>query len=67
MTSGREEIEVKVPAADLDAVRERLTRAGATLRSPKHDESNDLFDDPARKLSGSGRTVRLRRAQAAPS
>ncbi len=63
MTKGREEIEVKVPAPDLDAVRHRLRRAGATVRSPKHDESNDLFDDPARKLSGSGRTVRLRRAQ----
>ena len=63
MTAGREEIEVKVPAADLDAVRDRLGRSGATRRSPKHDESNDLFDDSALTLSSSGRTVRLRRAQ----
>lgn len=58
----REEIEVKLPAGDLAAVRAKLTGAGATLRAPKHDESNDLFDDAERKLSGSGRTVRLRRA-----
>jgi len=63
VTAERDEIEVKVPAADLDAVRDRLRQARATLRSPRHDESNDLFDDPARKLSASGRTVRLRRAQ----
>jgi adenylate cyclase class 2 len=58
----REEIEVKLPARDLAAVRERLVQTGAALRSPRHDESNDLYDDAERRLSGSGRTVRLRRA-----
>lgn len=58
----REEIEVKIPVADLGAVRERLTSAAARPLAPEHDESNVLFDDPERKLSGSGRTVRLRRA-----
>ncbi len=58
----REEVEVKIPVADLAGVRERLKTAGARPLAPEHDESNILFDDPDRKLSGSGRTVRLRRA-----
>lgn len=58
----REEIEVKIPVADLAGVRERLRSAGATPLAAEHDESNVLFDDGERKLSGSGRTVRLRRA-----
>lgn len=58
----REEIEVKIPVSDLDPIRERLRSAGARPLAPEHDESNVLFDDPERKLSASGRTVRLRRA-----
>jgi adenylate cyclase, class 2 len=58
----REEIEVKLPASDLAAVRERLTRVGGTLAAARHEESNDLYDDASRRLSGSGRTVRVRRA-----
>jgi adenylate cyclase class 2 len=58
----REEIEIKLPAADLAPVRNRLGELGARRRTERHDESNDLYDDPERKLSGSGRTVRLRRA-----
>jgi adenylate cyclase, class 2 len=58
----REEIEVKIPAADLGALRGKLKAAGGTLRNALHDESNVLFDDPERRLSGSGRTIRLRRA-----
>ncbi len=58
----REEIEVKLPVPDLAAVRAKLLGAGATLHRALHDESNVLFDDPERRLSGSGRTVRLRRA-----
>lgn len=58
----REETEVKIPVTDLSEVRRKLQAAGASLRAPEHDESNVLFDDPERKLSGSGRTVRLRRA-----
>ena len=58
----RDEIEVKLPASDLAAVRERLVRAGGTLAVAHHDESNDLYDDADRRLSGGGRTVRVRRA-----
>lgn len=61
-SAGREEIEVKLPSADLGSVRDRLSRAGARLRAERHDESNDLYDDADRKLSASGRAVRLRRA-----
>ena len=58
----REEVEVKLPARDLGALRETLRARGARLDAPAHEEVNDLYDDPAGKLSGSGRTVRLRRA-----
>jgi adenylate cyclase class 2 len=58
----REEIEVKIPVASLAPVREKLQAAGAALRAAVHDESNVLFDDADRKLSGSRRTIRLRRA-----
>jgi adenylate cyclase class 2 len=58
----REETEVKLPASDLAVVRERLVRGGAAIEAEPHDESNDLYDDAERKLSGSGRTVRVRRA-----
>jgi adenylate cyclase, class 2 len=58
----REEIEVKIPVASLAAVREKLRAGGASLRTAAHDESNVLFDDADRRLSGSGRTIRLRRA-----
>ena len=65
MTSGSEprEIEVKLPAADLDGVRRQLEALGAALEKPRHDESNDLFDDEAGTLAGSGRALRLRRAE----
>jgi adenylate cyclase class 2 len=58
----REEIEVKLAASDLSAIREKLRAARAVQRTPLHEESNTLYDDPSRKLSGGGRTVRLRRA-----
>ncbi len=58
----REEIEIKVPAPDLARVRTHLRESGADLRAPEHDEFNSLYDDPERTLSGSGRTIRLRRA-----
>ncbi len=65
MTSGAGplEIEVKLPAADLAEVRRRLEELGATLEKERHDESNDLFDDAAGSFAGSGRALRLRRAQ----
>ena len=59
----REEIEVKIPVPDLGPIRERLLAAGARPLSAEHDESNVLFDDAERRLSGSGRTIRLRRAR----
>ncbi len=58
----REEIEVKIPVASLEPVRDKLRAAGAALRAATHAESNVLFDDAERRLSGSGRTVRLRQA-----
>lgn len=58
----RQEIEVKLAAADLDAVRERLRSLAAVLRNARHEEINDLYDDSERKLSGGGKTLRLRRA-----
>ncbi|MGE5413029.1 MAG: class IV adenylate cyclase [Syntrophomonadaceae bacterium] len=61
-SSRREETEVKLPAADLERVRDRLAGLGARLRAERHDESNDLYDDEDRSLSKSGRTMRLRRA-----
>ena len=59
----REEIEVKLPVSDLAATRDRLASGGARLHAARHDESNDLYDDAEKKLSGSGRTVRLRSAE----
>jgi adenylate cyclase class 2 len=61
--SRKDEVEVKIPCADLDAVREELRGQRAELSSARHFEINDLYDDPERKLSTQGRTVRLRRAQ----
>jgi len=58
----REEKEVKLPASDLAAVREKLVRAGASLEAARHDESNDLYDDADRRFSGGGRALRIRRA-----
>jgi len=58
----REEVEVKIPFADLDELRRRLRAAGAEIAHARHFESNDLYDDPARALSSSGRTLRVRRA-----
>jgi adenylate cyclase class 2 len=59
-----EEIEVKLAAKDLGALRESLRGQGARLAAAKHDEVNDLYDydDASRSLAGSGRTIRLRTA-----
>jgi len=58
----RDEIEIKLPARDLDAVRAALRDGGAALKAEKHDETDDLYDDRERRLSASGRALRLRRA-----
>jgi len=58
----REEVEVKIPVSDLAALRERLREKGAALSATEHAEVNVLYDDADHRLSGAGRTVRLRRA-----
>lgn len=57
----RDEIEVKLPCEDLDAVRRKLRDLGATPAAPMHFESNGLYDDAEGRLAASGRTLRLRR------
>ena len=58
-----DEIEVKLPCKDLGLLRKTLENRGATLETPLHDETNDLYDDAARRLAGSGSALRLRRAR----
>lgn len=58
-----EEVEVKLPCKDLALLRETLVIRGATLETPLHDETNDLYDDAAGHLSNSGVALRLRRAR----
>ena len=55
-----EEVEVKLPCADLDAIRRALTDRGATPLAERHDEVNDLYDDAERRLSARGAALRLR-------
>jgi adenylate cyclase, class 2 len=57
-----DEVEVKLPCDDLDAVRQTLVERGATLTAARHDEVNDLYDDGQRRVSGRGAALRLRRA-----
>jgi adenylate cyclase, class 2 len=60
--SGRHlEIEVKLPANDLDSLRRMLRVAGATPLTPLHSESNDLYDRAGGELANAGCTLRLRR------
>jgi adenylate cyclase class 2 len=56
-----EEIEVKIPAADLDAVRHRLEQMGGNRTRERHEESNDLYDHADGRLSSAGCSLRLRR------
>lgn len=58
-----EEVEVKLPCPDLDAVRRRLQDQGASQLAPRHDEVNDLYDDGQHRLSARGAVLRLRRAR----
>jgi len=60
----RDEVEIKLPCESLDDVRERLRSANATSVSPRHFESNDLYDNAAGQIAGSGSTLRLRRTKA---
>jgi len=56
-----QEIEVKLPAADLEAVRARLHREGGELERERHDESNDLYDDSQGGIAAAGCALRVRR------
>jgi adenylate cyclase, class 2 len=55
------EIEVKLPAADLDAVRRRLRERGAALEKPRHEELDDLYDDAEGRIASGGCALRVRR------
>lgn len=57
-----QEIEVKLPCEDLEAIRAKLKHAGAALSAPLHGEVNDLYDDAEGSLAARGCALRLRRA-----
>jgi adenylate cyclase class 2 len=59
--AGGNEIEIKLPAPDLDAVRGRLGESGARLVAPRHFEANDLYDDSEGSIVKRGCVLRLRR------
>lgn len=65
MTDGArtEEVEVKLPAADLDAIRRRLRERSASLERARHEESNDLYDDAEGRLARAGCALRVRRVE----
>ncbi len=60
----REEIEVKLPCADLAGTRGKISEAGGRLLAPLHFESNDLFDNERGSLAAAGCALRLRRTDA---
>lgn len=55
------EQEIKIPVADLEAIRGRLVQAGASLDHPLTFEENVVLDDASGQLRSSGRLLRLRR------
>lgn len=57
----RLEVEIKVPARDLGAVRNKLRDEGAQPLTPAHFESNDLYDRGDGELANRGCALRLRR------
>lgn len=59
----KDEIEIKLPCEDLDAVRKRLVALGAQAVTEMHFETNDLYDDRDGGLSKADSTLRLRRAR----
>lgn len=58
----RDEVEIKLPAADFEGLRSKLRALGAESASLSHFERNDLYDDSSGRLAASGSIVRLRRA-----
>jgi adenylate cyclase class 2 len=63
----RREVEVKVPAPDLDCLRRTLAEEGARLLAAAHFEANDLYDRGEGELAGRGFVLRLRRTDAGAS
>ena len=61
--SGGHEVEIKLPAPDLDAVRGRLREGGGRLVAARHLERNDLYDDAEGSIAKRGCVLRLRRAE----
>lgn len=55
------EIEIKLPADDLDRLRERLRALGSHPTGDRHFESNDLYDRDGRELTTRGCALRLRK------
>ena len=63
--AGQVESEIKLRMPGPGPAREAVARLGATLVRPRHFEDNFLLDDAESTLVGSGRTLRLRRTEAA--
>ncbi len=63
--TGGYEVEIKLPAPDLGAVRGLLQGCGALLVAARHFESNDLYDDSEGSIAKRGCTLRLRRTPGA--
>ena len=63
LSTTRYEIEIKLPVADLGAVREKLRARDARPITDLHFESNDLYDQADGGLAKSGRVLRLRRTE----
>jgi len=62
--SGGSEVEIKLPAPDLNGLRVRLGEGGARLLAERHFESNDLYDDSDGSVAARGCVLRLRRTAA---
>ena len=56
----REEIEIKLPVPDVDALRARLKRLRAREISPRTHEMNTLYDTPNQNLRRRGQLIRMR-------
>jgi adenylate cyclase class 2 len=56
----REEIEIKLPVPNVDALRARLKRLRAYLISPRTHEMNTLYDTPNRDLRRRSQLIRIR-------